>query len=85
MLFWSNLTVKWNIDFPFPGAPPGGIASYSTWAQGAANGAVPNSLVVSDDGRLLVSIENYYGPGANPNIVSYTPPATSFNPSPVVS
>ena len=33
----------------------------------------------------LSRAQNYYGPGANPNILTYTPPATSFNPTPAVS
>lgn len=86
VLDYSTLALKWNVDLPFPGPPPGTIQSYSTWAQGTANGAVANALVVSEDGRLLIAIENYYGAGTSTNnIVSYTPPATSFNLNPVVS
>ena len=86
VLDYSTLALLWTVDFPFPGPPPGVVQSYSTWAPTTGNGAVANALVVSDDGRLLVAIENYYGAGTSTNnIVSYTPPPTSFNPNPVVS
>ena len=48
VLKWSDLTVKWMIDFPSPGPPPGVVqSSIYTWSPSLA---IPNSLVVSNDG-----------------------------------
>ena len=77
-----NLTDAGNIPVPFITLPGG---SFSTPPTGYGTFARNTGIDISSDGVIYVSQENIVGDANSiTGLILYTPPATSFNPTPTV-